>query len=343
VANAMSASSLVPDDQPAKLDAVARAAAGLLPLLGQAPKAPASDPQRVASLRAAAQALRNAALDHPGPGAPEAERLARGLSALARADAATRTRAERALAEPLRLALATLALALQPAPVTLASLPAELRRHWIAPDGRALVDVSPRRFASPMNGMPEDEDLLLERFARAVQRVAPEAAGGPISVRHAADLIIRAFVEAALLAIATITLLLWVSFRRLRDVLLTIVPLLVSSLITLEACVLLGISLNFANIIALPLLLGVGVAFKIYYVVAWRNGQEVLLSHPLTQAIVLSAASTGIAFGSLWLSNHPGTASMGRLLVLSLVCMLIGAVFFQPILLGKPRPHPAQP
>jgi len=346
VASAMNASDMVPGDQPAKLDAIARAAAGLLPVLGQTPKAPASDLQRVASLRTAAQALRNAALDHPGPGAPEAERLAKGLDALARADAAARARAERAFAEPLRLALATLALALQPAPVTLESLPAELRRHWIAPDGRALIDVSPRRFAgplsSPMSGVQDDQDALLKRFSDAVQRVAPNAAGGPISVRHAAELIIYAFIEAAVLAIATITLLLWISFRRISDVLLTMVPLLVSSLITLEACVLLHISLNFANIIALPLLLGVGVAFKIYYVVAWRDGQEVLLSHPLTQAIVLSAASTGIAFGSLWLSNHPGTASMGKLLVLSLVCMLIGAVFFQPILLGKPRPRHAR-
>jgi hopanoid biosynthesis associated RND transporter like protein HpnN len=343
VSNAMNASDMVPDDQPAKLDAIARAAAGLLPVLGQAPRAAASDLQRVASLRAAAQALRNAALDHPGPGAQEAERLAKGLNALARADAATRTRAERAFAEPLRLVLATLALALQPVPVTPSSLPAELRRHWIAPDGRALIDVSPRRFASTINGAPEDDGTLLERFSEAVQRIAPDAAGGPISVHHAAELIIRAFIEAALLAILTIALLLWISFRRIGDVLLTMVPLLVSSMITLEACVLLGISLNFANIIALPLLLGVGVAFKIYYVVAWRNGQEVLLSHPLTQAVVLSAASTGIAFGSLWLSNHPGTASMGRLLVLSLVCMLIGAVFFQPILLGKPRPRRARP
>jgi predicted RND superfamily exporter protein len=115
------------------------------------------------------------------------------------------------------------------------------------------------------------------------------------------------------------------------------VPLLVSALVTLELCVVFGIAINFANIIALPLLLGIGVAFKIYYVLAWRRGQAHLLASGLTQAIILSAATTGTAFGSLWLSHHPGTASMGRLLVLSLVCTLIGAVFFQPILMGQPR------
>ena len=61
--------------------------------------------------------------------------------------------------------------------------------------------------------------------------------------------------------------------RRFGDVLLTLVPLLLAGLVTLEACVLIGMPLNFANIIALPLLLGVGVAFKIYYIMAWRAGQ----------------------------------------------------------------------
>ncbi len=339
VAHALTAASLVPDRQPEKLAAIAAAAARLLPVLERAPIAPASDTQRTAALRTAAQALHNAALDHPGPGAAEASRLARALAALARAGPAARDRADQALAGTLRLALDALRLALRPESVTLASLPAAMRRNWIAPDGRALVDVSPTR----PTGTSLGGDSRLGSFADAVLRIAPDAAGGPISVRHAADLIIAAFVQAALLAVATIALLLWIAFRRVGDVLLTMVPLLVSSLVTLEACVLLRIHLNFANIIALPLLLGVGVAFKIYYIMAWRAGQPARLEHPLTQAIVLSAATTGTAFGSLWLSHHPGTASMGKLLVLALVCTLIGAVFFQPVLLGQPRaPAPAE-
>ena len=339
VAHVLTAASLVPDRQPEKLAAIAAAAARLLPALERPPIAPASDAQRTAALRTAAQALHNAALDHPGAGAAEASRLARALAALARAGPAARDRADQALAGTLRLALDALRLALRPESVTLASLPAAMRRNWIAPDGRALVDVSPTR----PTGTSLGDDGRLGRFADAVLRIAPDAAGGPISVRHAADLIIAAFVQAALLAVATIALLLWIAFRRVGDVLLTMVPLLVSSLVTLEACVLLRIHLNFANIIALPLLLGVGVAFKIYYIMAWRAGQPARLEHPLTQAIVLSAATTGTAFGSLWLSHHPGTASMGKLLVLALVCTLIGAVFFQPVLLGQPRaPAPAE-
>jgi len=80
--------------------------------------------------------------------------------------------------------------------------------------------------------------------------------------------------------------------------------------------------LNFANIVALPLMLGIGVAFKIYYVTAWRSGRTNLLQTSLTRAIFFSAMTTATAFGSLWLSSHPGTASMGKLLALSLVTTL---------------------
>ena len=108
-------------------------------------------------------------------------------------------------------------------------------------------------------------------------------------------------------------------------------------MVTLEICVLIGLNLNFANIIALPLLLGVGVAFKIYYIVAWRSGETNFLQSSLTRAIFFSACTTGIAFGSLWLSRHPGTSSMGKLMALALVCTMAAAVLFQPALMGPPR------
>jgi predicted RND superfamily exporter protein len=100
---------------------------------------------------------------------------------------------------------------------------------------------------------------------------------------------------------------------------------------------LVGMPFNFANIIALPLLLGVGVAFKIYYIMAWREGTTHLLQTSLTRAVIYSALTTATAFGSLWFSSHPGTSSMGKLLALSLVSTLAAAVLFQPILMGKPR------
>jgi uncharacterized membrane protein len=139
--------------------------------------------------------------------------------------------------------------------------------------------------------------------------------------------------------------------RRVTDVLMTLVPLLLAAVVTLELCVVLDLPLNFANIIALPLLLGVGVAFKIYYIMAWRRGRTALVQSTLTRAVIFSAMTTATAFGSLWLSRHPGTSSMGELMALALLCTMMAAVLFQPALMGQPRevardepmPAPAEP
>src|SRR6202035_4784800 len=147
----------------------------------------------------------------------------------------------------------------------------------------------------------------------------------------------HAFMQAGFTALISIAIMLWITLRRIGDVLLTLIPLLLAGALTLEICVVIGMPLNFANIIALPLLLGVGVAFKIYYIMAWRAGQTNLLESSLTRAVIFSAATTATAFGSLWLSSHPGTSSMGKLLALSLVCTMAAAVLFQPILMGRPR------
>ena len=111
----------------------------------------------------------------------------------------------------------------------------------------------------------------------------------------------------------------------------------VAGVVTLELCVVFDLPLNFANIIALPLLLGVGVAFKIYYIMAWRAGKTALLQSSLTRAVIFSAMTTATAFGSLWLSSQPGTSSMGKLMALALVCTMTAAVLFQPALMGPPR------
>ena len=240
-----------------------------------------------------------------------------------------REKAEAAFIPPLNVALNELRGLLAAQRVTLQNLPPELVKLWMAADGRARVEVSPK-------GDPNDNETL-RSFARAVLAVEPNAVAGPISILESGRTILTAFIEAGIWALLSITVLLWIALRRIRDVLLTLIPLLLAGVLTLEICVLIGLPLNFANIIALPLLLGVGVAFKIYYIMAWREGQTNLLQSVLTRAVIFSAATTATAFGSLWLSSHPGTSSMGKLLALSLICTLAAAALFQPVLMGKPR------
>ena len=115
---------------------------------------------------------------------------------------------------------------------------------------------------------------------------------------------------------------------------LTLIPLLLAGVVTLEICALTGTVLNFANIIALPLLLGVGVAFKDYYILAWRQGKTGLLESSPTRAVTFSAMTNAVAFGSMWSSSYPGISRMGKMIALALMCPMAAAVLFQPVLMG---------
>ncbi|MCC6780783.1 MAG: MMPL family transporter [Hyphomicrobiales bacterium] len=320
----------IPTEQPPKLAAIAQLGTAISAALRPDPeKVPPTDADRIAALKGAVDGLRQGAGTQTGPGAVAAKRLADDLAKLADGDQALRDRAQSAMVDTLKVALDELRGYLQAQPVSLETLPPEIARGWVTEDGRWKVEILPK-------GDPTDNETL-RHFARAVQQVEPNAIGGPVSILESGRTVVRAFIEAGLWAMISITILLWIVLRRFGDVLLTLVPLLLAGVVTLELMVLLGMKLNFANIIALPLLLGVGVAFKIYYITAWRAGQTDLLQSSLTRAVMFSAMTTATAFGSLWLSSHPGTSSMGKLMALALVTTMAAAVLFQPVLMGPPR------
>jgi uncharacterized protein len=330
VLRVMSLDSFVPQDQQPKLKLIAQGAKVLNPALNpdQIDAAP-SDKENVEALKSSVDNLRRTAGDAKGQGAVASRRLADALDKLANADEATRNRAQDVFVTPMKIVFDQLRNALQAEPVTLKSLPPDLVSAWKSKDGIIRVEALPK-------GDPNDNDTL-RRFAAAVLVAEPTAIGGPVSILKSGDTVVKAFIHAGIYALLVIGLLLWITLRRFVDVLMTLVPLLVAGAVTLEICVLIGLPLNFANIVAFPLLLGVGVAFKIYYVVAWRSGRTNLLQTSLTRAIFFSALTTATAFGSLWLSSHPGTSSMGKLLALSLVTTLAAVLLFQPALMGKPR------
>jgi uncharacterized protein len=330
VASVRTVETFIPDDQQPKLAAIRQLATVLNPVLLPDPnKTPPTDADNVAALKAMVDGLNQAAGTQTDKGAAAAKRLAEDLARLAQGDEALRQRAQTAMIAPLDTALDELRNYLQAQPVTLETLPPEITREWVTQDGRFRVEILPK-------GDPNDNETL-RRFARAVQDVEPNAIGGPVSILESGRTVIRAFFEAGFWALASIAILLWIVLRRFGDVLLTLIPLLMAGIVTMELMVLFNMKLNFANIIALPLLLGVGVAFKIYYIMAWRAGQTDLLQSSLTRAVMFSALTTATAFGSLWLSSHPGTSSMGKLMALALVTTMAAAVLFQPVLMGPPR------
>jgi uncharacterized protein len=329
VARAMTIEDFIPGDQSEKLALIGDAAAALDPVLDVPARPAPTDADNVAALQRGVDGLAKAAADQKGPGADAAMRLAAALTRLEAADQAMRQRVEAAFILPIKSDLDDIRSFLRAQPVTLDTLPVEISRSWRTGDGKLRVEATP-------SGDPDNNDNI-RAFARAILAVEPTANGGPISILESGDTIVRAFIEAGICALVSIAILLWLTLRRVGDVVLTLVPLLLAGVVTLEICVLIGMPLNFANIIALPLLLGIGVAFKIYYVLAWRAGRTKLLQSSLTRAVIFSAATTATAFGSLWFSSHPGTSSMGKLLALSLVCTLAAAVLFQPALMGRPR------
>ncbi len=330
VAQARTLSNLVPADQDRKLALIHEAAPTIRAALDQRQTKPApTDQENQQALVSTATNLLQFSQMSQGLGGPAATRLAGALIELAKASPEMRRRVEAAVIEPLRTSLAGLKEMLLAAPVTVATVPPDLKRAWVNPDGRARVQILPK-------GDPDDTAVLGD-FVRAVIAVEPNATGPAVLLYESGNTIVRAFIEAGIFAIAAIALLLWLTLRRISDVLLTLLPLLLATVVTLELCVVFDLPLNFANIIALPLLLGVGVAFKIYYIMAWRRGRTALVQSTLTRAVIFSAMTTATAFGSLWLSSHPGTSSMGELMALALVCTMAAAVLFQPALMGPPR------
>ncbi|MHB8528124.1 MAG: MMPL family transporter [Caulobacteraceae bacterium] len=329
VAEARTISDFVPADQVDKLAAISDAASLLdlsLDPIQTAP--PPSDLEVVASLRQTAADLRAAAGPKRDAGSVMALRLASDLDRLAAGPPRPRAEASEVIITPFQTLIRQTRQALAARSVTLADVPPSLRRDWLAADGRARVSVVPRG--------DSNDNTVLRRFIKAVRRVAPRATGPAIDVYEGGRTVEGAFVEAGILSFLAITVLLFAVLRRARHVAITMTPIVLTGLLTLASCVVLGQPLNFANIIALPLLFGIGVAFHIYFVLSWRSGGTHLLQSSLTRAVFFSALATATGFGSLWASSHPGAASMGKLLMISLIWTLVSALLFQPALMGPP-------
>ena len=327
VGQAITLNDFVPDDQPRKLKLISDANMLLDATINPFAIKPAPDDgEIVASLNTTAAALRNATAKVSGEAADAANRLADTLTRLANGTPELRARATAALVPGMKTMLAQMSASLQAGPVGIASMPPDMARDWVAADGTARIQVFPKDTSGT--------NVSLATFSKAVLRQVPTATGAPISIRQSGTTIVNAFIEAGVLSFMVITMLLIIVLHRTRDILLTIIPLVLTGLLTLGTSVAIGLQLNFANVIALPLLFGIGVAFNIYFVMAWREGRTNLLQSSLTRAVIFSALTTASGFGSLWLSSHPGTASMGELLMISLAWTLVTTLFFLPALMG---------
>ena len=309
----------VPANQDEKLDIIASMALFLTPALVARPtELPARDRPADAALLLGKLRLLGAL---PGGGAPAAaRRLEAALSALAGpgADQALAD-FETRLLSALPGRLDALRRSLDAGPVALGDLPDGLRQRGVAADGCARITVYPKENL-------HDREAL-ERFVVAVRGLAPGATGSPVVILEAGNTVVAAFRDAAVIAVVSIALLLAVLLRSPRDIFLVFAPLALAALLTIAASVLFDLPFNFANVIVLPLLFGLGVAGAIHLVLRERDEGAGAMATSTPRAVVFSALTTIGSFGAIALSSHPGTSSMGILLTiaisLTLACTLV--------------------
>lgn len=311
----------VPEEQKAKLAIVDDMAFFLGPLLI------GNEPQVGPDAKARADAVRELQRSLADSSLPGAMTLARALSAFIESrglEGEATDGLQTRLLGTLPRSLETLRTALNTGPVDLSDLPFDLRDSWIAPNGSARVEVFP---AEKVMTTRELRD-----FAEAVEPEAPLATGTPVVITEAGRVVLRAFVQATLLALVGIVAVLWVTLRRPRDIALVLLPLLLAALWTVATSVILGLPFNFANVIVLPLLLGLGVASGIHLVLRRRESGDgsAIMETSTPRAVLFSALTTIASFGSLAVSGHRGMASMGELLTLAVSFTLLAMLVVLP-------------
>lgn len=324
-------SDFVPDGQQEKLDIIGTMGLFLMPAFATA--GTADEPSVIDRLNALAdfqarlQALAGMTERSESPAAKE---LGFALAELFRqpGDDGRRIKAlEHRMLAALPGRLQALNAALSAGPVTIEDLPTDLKARYVAADGRARLVVHPKE--------DMQDRAALTRFVAAVRAVAPAASGAPVVILEAGEAVLAAFWQAAALSVALIVVLLLVVLDRRQDVVLIFAPLVLAALLTVAASVLLDRPFNFANVIVLPLLFGLGVASGIHLVIREReaDGANSALETSTPRAVVFSALTTIGSFGSIAISSHPGTASMGVLLAIAITLTMACTLIVLPALI----------
>jgi hypothetical protein len=258
--------------------------------------------------------------------------LAAALRALAANPDAAR---DAALAAPLfryfPALIGRLKLQLAAGEITADALPEPLRARYLSPAGEYRVEIAP---AGDLRN-----PAVLSAFAGAVAAVAPEAGGPPAQIAGASRAVAGAILEAAGLALLGCTLLAWVALRDPWRVAAILVPLLLAGAATAAASVLLGMPFNYANVIVLPLLVGIGIDSGIHFALradhaVTSDSATSVFDTSTPRAVLYSALTTVAAFGTLGFSDHPGTASMGILLAISVTVSLVMVFGLTPALVS---------
>lgn len=217
----------------------------------------------------------------------------------------------------------------EPHDVSIDNLPPELRQRWISEQGKYRIE------AIPAVEITSNQEL--RAFVNDVKSVVGERATGAAIINvGAADAVQSAFIHAFCYALLLISIILWLLLRSLKEVIVSLFPLLLAGLLTCSVMVLVGLEFNFANVIALPLLLGIGVDSSLHLLHRYKTETSAslgLLQTSTARAVFFSAATTTVSFGNLAFSSHAGTASMGLVLSIGISAVLFCMLLILPAML----------
>ena len=208
--------------------------------------------------------------------------------------------------------------------VELDTIPELILRRWVSKDNIYRLEVLP---SASLTTQTE-----LNAFTRGIQTVVPDATGYPVVFIESTDAIVNAYLQAFILAFTVIFLILFISLRSIKSTFLVIWPLLLGGLITCASTVLLNTPFNYVNVIALPLLLGIGVDNSIHIIHRFKStaANQNPLQTNTTRAIIYSNLTTVLSFFSLTLTPHAGMSSMGWLLAIGVLSAIFCTLVILP-------------
>jgi len=339
VDHVVSLPALVPDQQPEKLAELER----IRQIMAKVQPVPYEENLRVMELPAIFEGFRERVeklkLNLEARKLPEAQPIAAflktldtffaGLEKEKDGNALTMLREmQEAMFAPLPEKLKLLKESLQARAVTEADVPQALKQRFVGKDGRLLLQIAPKK--EIFNEQP------LAEFVNQIKTVDPHATGEPVSVYESFKILKRSYLQAFLYALGGVVLILLIAFRSLRSTLLGVAPLAVGLLLMVGGMWLFGLKFNVANIIVMPLLLGVGIDSAIYIISRHLKGEESPVEVATSSAgkgVFLNALTILFSFGALMVARHQGVFSIGAVMSLGMTAIVLAFLIFLPALL----------
>jgi len=327
--------SLIPADHEQKLPIIERIYARLAELPERPPRIPVDPPADLGRALARAQAML-AGLPRLGRVHRQLDQVRDALRQMPVSECYSRlSDYQQRMAGDLLSRLHTLRTMATPEPPNLSDLPEGLVSRFVGQDGRHLLKIYAKGDIWDMDAM--------EQFVADVRSVDPRATGNPLQTYEASRQMKRSYEQAAWYALAAILMVIYIDFRSLRYTLLAMLPLGLGMLQLFGILGILQLPLNPANMIVLPLILGIGIDDGVHVVHDFRRQRGRYRMSPSTaSAVLITSLTTMVGFGSLMIARHQGLQSLGRVLTIGVSCCLFTSLVMLPALLMWITRHRAE-